>query len=58
MEEQGDIKFLDKLKFLLTHSIWSFGFYDNSLETIEMYLKQLYYKLKLLKWITKEDAKK
>lgn len=47
MEEQGDIKFLYKIKFLLTHSIWNFGFYDNSPEIIEMYLKQLYYKLKL-----------
>ena len=47
MEEHGYIKFLYKLKFLITHSIWNFGFYDNSPEIIEKYLKQLYYKLKL-----------
>ncbi|MFW2491533.1 AAA domain-containing protein [Clostridium chromiireducens] len=47
MEEQGYIKFSYKFKFLLTHSIWNFKFYDNSPEIIEMYLKQLYYKLKL-----------
>ncbi|NMF05116.1 AAA domain-containing protein [Clostridium beijerinckii] len=47
MGQQGYIKFSHKLKFLLTHSIWNFRFYDNSPEIIEMYLKQLYYKLKL-----------
>lgn len=47
MEEQGSIKFLYKLKFLLKFSIWNFGFYDNSSEIIEKYLKQLYYKLRL-----------
>lgn len=47
IEEHGYIKFLYKLKFLITFSIWNFGFYDNSPEIIEKYLKQLYYKLKL-----------
>ncbi|WP_297423931.1 AAA domain-containing protein [Clostridium sp.] len=46
-EEHGYIKFLYKLKFLLKFSIWNFGFYDNSPEIIEKYLKQLYYKLRL-----------
>ncbi|WP_315072478.1 AAA domain-containing protein [uncultured Clostridium sp.] len=47
IEEHVYIKFLNKLKFLLKFNIWNFGFYDNSSEIIQKYLKQLYYKLKL-----------
>lgn len=56
IEEHGYIKLLCRIKFLLTHSIWNFGFYNNPPEVIEKYLKGLYYILKLEE-LTKEILK-
>jgi Rad3-related DNA helicase len=42
IEQNEDITFADKIKFLLFHGIISFKFYNNSLEDISDYINSLY----------------